>query len=74
MIIIFFNSEPKIELSYPQNFVVSSEIDEDAVLAEVANIGRHLGQMEATRAAVYLQINNQVEKLKEKVRNFKNYD
>ena len=64
----------KIELSYPQNFVVSSEIDEDAVLAEVANIGRHLGQMEATRAAVYLQINNQVEKLKEKVRNFKNYD
>ena len=64
----------KIELSYPQNFVVSSEIDEDAVLAEVANIGRNLGQMEATRAAVYLQINNQVEKLKEKVRNFKNYD
>ena len=62
----------KIELSYPQNFVVSSEMDEDAVLAEVANIGRNLGQMEATRAAVYLQINNQVEKLKEKVRNIKN--
>ena len=64
----------KIELSYPQNFVVSSEIDEDAVLAEVANIGRHLGQMEATRAAVYLQINNQVEKLKEKVGNFKIFE
>ena len=54
--------------------MVSSEIDEDAVLAEVANIGRNLGQMEATRAAVYLQINNQVEKLKEKVRTFKSFE